>query len=181
MGDFKTDSVWIQNDGRRAKRLVKEQEIAPGQVERVTELHVEEERPMHLAERVIEKKKPFVYERVVETVDKDGNVVEQKTESIDPVKQMVFRDHVTSAQFAPAPKYDNHVTKEEMIETIVAAFKSIAPEPTVRKANVRSIAKNIGADVQEGGMDRTTWVLCALAVAAAGALTYVTFIMPTMM
>lgn len=89
---------WTLDDGRRAERHVKETSE-----ERVIELHVEDERPLRLQQRVVEKSKPFVYEREIEVVDKQGNVIEKKVESID---------------------CNCHITKEEMVDTIISAIKA---------------------------------------------------------
>ncbi len=126
MDDMKTEK-WTLEDGRRAERRVTEQNTEDGQVERVVELHVEAERPMMLQKRVIEKSKPIVYERMVETVDpKTGLVVDQKVESIEPQIKMQLVEHIAVADNAEVQSMssDCHVTKEEMIETIIAAIKA---------------------------------------------------------
>lgn len=126
MDDMKTEK-WTLEDGRRAERRVTEQNTEDGQVERVVELHVEAERPMMLQKRVIEKSKPIVYERMVETVDpKTGLVVDQKVESIEPQIKMQLVDHIAVADNMEAQSMssDCHVTKEEMIDTIIAAMKA---------------------------------------------------------
>jgi hypothetical protein len=71
-------------DGRRAERFIKEKEVGDGESITVTETHVEKESPKYLAERVIEKRRPVVYERHIETIGLDGQVAETKVESIDP-------------------------------------------------------------------------------------------------
>lgn len=135
MEDFKTEK-WTLDDGRRAERRVTEQNCEDGQIERVVELHVEDERPLKLQQRVVEKSKPIVYERKIEKIDPiTGSVIDQKIESIEPKVQMQLVKHVQSS-------YDNvnaqsfqedHVTKKEMIDTIVtaikAAFEIAKPEP----------------------------------------------------
>jgi hypothetical protein len=102
---------WTLDDGRRAERLV------------------EDERPLRLQQRVVEKTKPFIYERKIETVDKNGHIVEQKVESIEPKVQMQVVEHIgtTVAAQNVTEEYDCHVTKEEMIDTIVAAIKATRP------------------------------------------------------
>jgi hypothetical protein len=116
---------WTLEDGRRAERHVKDS----GE-ERVIELHVEDERPLRLQQRIVEKTKPFVYEREIEVVDKSGNVVEKKVESVEPKVQMqlvehlgVASDQVVSAQ-STKEDCDCHVTKEEMVDTIISAIKA---------------------------------------------------------
>lgn len=116
---------WTLDDGRRAERHVKETSE-----ERVIELHVEDERPLRLQQRVVEKSKPFVYEREIEVVDKQGNVVEKKVESIEPKIQMQLVEHIASASEGVAAQSvkeddcDCHITKEEMVDTIISAIKA---------------------------------------------------------
>lgn len=83
---------WTLEDGRRAERHIKE--IGD---ERIIELHIEELRPMRLQQRITEKVKPFVYEREIEMVDSDGNVVEKKVEAIEPKVQLQLVDHIAVA------------------------------------------------------------------------------------
>jgi hypothetical protein len=129
MDDIKVEK-WTLEDGRRAERRVTEQKnCEDGSAERVVELHVEDERPLRLQQRVVEKTKPFVYERQIQTVDKTGQVVEQKVESIEPRVQMQVVEHIAhagavAAQSVKEDDCDCHVTKQEMIETIVAAIKA---------------------------------------------------------
>lgn len=150
MDDFRTEK-WTLEDGRRAERRVMENVQPTGEGERIVELHVEDERPLRLQQRVVEKRKPFVYEREIQTVDKSGNVVEKKIESIEPKVQMQLVEHVAAAHgvsalaagpasVAAEDDCDCHVTKEEMIETIVTAVKALkeeivssipAPQPVV--------------------------------------------------
>jgi hypothetical protein len=86
----------------------------------------------------VEKSKPIVYERKVETLDpKTGSVVEQRVESIEPKVQMQLVEHIASASTVAAQNVegdcDCHVTKEEMIDTIVAAIKATRGEGPVRE------------------------------------------------
>jgi hypothetical protein len=125
MEDKQKVEKWTLEDGRRAERHVKDS----GE-ERVIELRIEEERPLRLEQRIVEKTRPFVYEREISVIDKSGNVVEKKVESIDPKVQMQLVDHIVvknndmlSAQ-SVKENYDCHVTKEEMIDTIISAIKA---------------------------------------------------------
>lgn len=144
---------WTLDDGRRAERRVMEQKAEEGVAERVIELHVEDERPLRLQQRVVEKTKPFIYERKVETLDpKTGAVVDQKVESIEPKVQMQLVEHIAASSTVAAQNVveddcDCHVTKEEMIETVIAAIKATreqmpaaAPVETVRQRKVRDRA-----------------------------------------
>lgn len=118
-------------DGRRAEKHI----VDEGDT-KVQELHVEDERPLRLAQRVIEKRKPVVYERSVQVI-KDGEVVEEKLESLDPSPQMQLREHLgVASQFALQEEECNcHVTKEEMIDAIVTAIKASKGEEKPKKTN----------------------------------------------
>jgi hypothetical protein len=128
MSDNPTTEKWTLEDGRRAERRVTEHVTGAGESEKLVELYLEEERPVFLSQRVIEKKKPFVYERKVETVDRDGNVVDLKTESIEPRVDMKIVEHIVAQSQVNAQSVkddcDCHVTKDEMIDTIIAAIKA---------------------------------------------------------
>lgn len=210
---------WMLDDGRRAeKRVTEVKNCNDGLSERVIELHVEDERPMLLQQRVKEKSKPFVFERTTEIIDpKTGEVTDQKLESIDPQAKMQFFEHhvaapvvapVVAAQSADADadECDCHVTKEEMIETIVAAIKAVkadvqpapAPIPVApRKKSARrlkpAIAESLSlsdrlnslglADEVEKRVDLSGYStfdksMLALIVVLLGALGYVLFVMP---
>jgi hypothetical protein len=128
MDDFKTEK-WTLGDGRRAERRVTEQNSDDGQTERIVELHVEDERPLKLQQRVVEKSKPIVYERKIETIDPHtGSVVDQKVESMEPRVQMQLVEHIASANSVTAQSIQEdcecHVTREEMVDAIVAAVAS---------------------------------------------------------
>jgi hypothetical protein len=137
MDDLKNQK-WVLDDGRRAERRVMENTNENGEFETVIELHVEDERPLKLQQRVVEKSKPIVYERMVETIDpKTGDVVEQRVESIEPKIRMQLVEHISSCKASPQPtkECDCHVTKEEMIDTIVAAIKATRENTTVNSQN----------------------------------------------
>jgi hypothetical protein len=126
MDDLKTEK-WTLDDGRRAERRVIENSSNDGQTERVIELHVEDERPLKLQQRVVEKAKPIIFERKIETLDPNtGTVLEQKVESIDPKVSMHLVEHIacSSKVSAQSVEDDCHVTKQEMIDTIIAAIKA---------------------------------------------------------
>jgi hypothetical protein len=204
MDDFKTEK-WTLDDGRRAERRVTENTSENGQSERVVELHVEDERPLRLQQRVVEKSKPIVYERKVETLDpKTGSVVEQRVESIEPKVQMQLVEHIASASAVAAQSIqddcDCHVTKEEMIETIVAAIRATretgpvrevvreAPVQTIRAQSVPSsgsfvsglnslgLADEIAGRV-DSGMSMMDKVLLGVIAAQIVGLGYIIFFM----
>lgn len=140
MDDNKKVEKWVLDDGRRAEKRITESKDSEGFSEKVIELHVEDERPLRLQQHIVEKTRPFLFERKISTVDPvTGEIVEQKTESTDPKVQMQLVEHIrkspndsfaqneVSAQ-SVEEDCDCHVTKEEMIETIVAAMKSMKDE-----------------------------------------------------
>ncbi len=193
MDDFKTEK-WTLEDGRRAERRVTDNVNPSGEAERVVELHVEDERPLRLQQRVVEKRKPFVYEREIHTIDKTGNVVEKKVESIEPKVQMQLVEHLVAENNVSAlsTETDNpcHVTREEMIETIVTAFKALKddmgqkpapqqPVPVQPMPAPGSLADEIGRRV--GGSTQPNPTLNLLLWGAIAALVvglgYVVFVM----
>lgn len=150
MDDIKNVEKWVLDDGRRAEKRVTEVKGDNGHSERIVELHVEDERPLRLQQRVREKAKPIVFERTIETVDvKSGEVIDQKVESIDPKVNMQIVEHIstksTDTDNVVAQSInddcDCHVTKEEMIETIVAAVKAV-------KADIQPVVQAQSAPIQ---------------------------------
>jgi len=141
---------WTLEDGRRAERHVKDS----GE-ERVIELHVEDERPLRLQQRIVEKTKPFVYEREIEVVDKSGNVIEKKVESVEPKVQMQLVEHLVPSENAVSAQSvkndcDCHLTKEEMVDTIISAIKAsrqmnnqVAPVKSVNGIRSLGLAEEI--------------------------------------
>jgi hypothetical protein len=190
MDDFKTEK-WTLDDGRRAERRVTDNVNPTGEAERVIELHVEDERPLRLQQRVVEKRKPFVYEREIHTVDKSGNVVEKKVEAVEPRVQMQLVEHlvtdngVSALSTDPVVANDCHVTKEEMIETIVSAIKALKTEIEVKQPVVQTpvpvqaapvpgslaeeIARRNGATAQQPGtVNMVLWGVIAALVIGLG-------------
>jgi hypothetical protein len=124
---------WVLDDGRRAERRTTEEVNGEGQIERTIELHVENERPLNLQQRIVEKTKPFVYERTVEAIDpQSGEVVDHKVESIDPRVQMQLVEHIAKApQMVSSQSVEENgdaVTRKELIDTVIAAVKEVKSE-----------------------------------------------------
>ena len=173
---------WTLEDGRKAEKRVLEQKNDDGHVQRVIELHVEEERPLRLQQRVIEKTKPFIYERKIEVVDpKTGNVVEEKVETLAPEANVNV-----SAQSFEEEECDCNITKQEIIDTVIAAIKATKDIPSQPSNYVPSeinfseklkslgIADEIGKNKSSGSTD--PWFIGA-AVLAIAVLGYVLFFM----
>jgi hypothetical protein len=204
MDDNMKVEKWTLEDGRRAERRVTEQKDANGEGEKVVELFVEDERPLRLQQRVVEKSKPVIIERKIETVDPStGNVVEQKTESLEPKIPLQLVDHIKVSQ-ASAPSVvaaqavygegDKPVTKQEMIDAIVAAIKanrevvhsSPVPAPTPakmdkppKKINSLGIAEELEKATQSssGGMSLMDKIMIVVIAAQIIGLGYILFVM----
>ena len=194
MDDIKNVEKWVLDDGRRAEKRVTEVKNEDGQGERVIELHVEDARPLRLQQRVVEKTKPFVFERTVSTVDpQTGEVVDQKLESIEPKIQMQLVEHISTSNpnvsTLSVDDCDCHVTKEEMIETVIAAVKA-AKENDVQSMS-RSMSSNSFSDklnslglvdeiekrVDISGYSSSDKILLGVIAAQVVALGYIVFFM----
>lgn len=116
---------WILDDGRRAEKRVTEIHTPEKmESEKVIELHMEDERPLKLKQRVVEKTKPFVYERRTETLDDNGNVVDMKVESVEPKVNFQFVDHIVANASACGHAHKSGLTKEEIVDAVKESMKS---------------------------------------------------------
>lgn len=191
MEDIKIERIRLE-DGRHAERHVK-----TGENERVVELHCEPERPLLLSQRLIEKTKPVVVERTVETI-KDGEVVDRKIESLDPHVKMELRSHISKVKTLAQKAADDarhadpnaKVTRDELRDAILAAVKAVkadtpefveepqpvrkfAAAPRVFKAE-QEVANRVDA------LEKPSWKtvgLWAIVVAQAAGLGYLLFMM----
>ena len=172
MDDSKIEK-WTLEDGRRAEKRITELNG-----ERVIELHVEEERPLKLQQRVVEKSKPIVYERKIETIDEAGNVVEQKVESIEPKIPMQVVEHIlANSQAIEQPEV---LTKKDVVDIVVAAIKAAQLNSTVipPKSNFTSeinslgLADEIGSKVNSQGMTLKDKIYMGFCVILIGVLLY---------
>lgn len=196
MDDLNKVERWMLDDGRRAEKKIVEipvcgtKDCEDGEGERVVEFRVEDERPLRLKQRVKEKTRPFVFERLVETIDPlTGEVIEKKLESIDPKVQMQVVEHIGLASpevAAQSVPNDCHVTKEEMIDAVVAAVKAFKDVPNVQMQsmpkNLRGLqtlgfAEEIEKRVDLSGYSQTDKVLLGVIVAQIIFLGYIIFFM----
>lgn len=92
-------------DGRKAEKSTTENIINEVEKEIVTEIRAEEARPLKTQKRIIEKVKPFIYERRIETIDPSNGEV------LDVVVEEVVK------------ATENNYTKEEVVEEILKALK----------------------------------------------------------
>lgn len=123
-------------DGRYGETRTTETIDCPnGEGQRIYERYEEEPRALHLAERIVEKQKPVVVERTIETI-RNGEVVETKVESIDPGVKMQLREHIALArtQAQAVDEQDCYVTKKDLSDVFIAAIEEFrnAQQPRVR-------------------------------------------------
>ena len=106
------DRIYLR-DGREAEQRVVERLGNDGSVtERVTEIHAEPAKTMALEQRIIERVKPIVFEREIDTI-KDGQVVEKKVEALDPEVKMELRQHL-GLEPAPVVVPEQPMTKSDL-------------------------------------------------------------------
>lgn len=174
MGE-KVEKILLE-DGRRAERHVNESDT-----ERVVELHVEAERPLHLQQRLVERKKPIIYERTIETMDDKGQILERKVESLEPNVQMELRSHI--ARMPSMSDQDEPVTKNELKDAILAALREKdldRPVPAPAQNPVKFAPKaseEVAARVEQG--NTTSWgtiAVWALILAEVGAIGWLWFV-----
>lgn len=137
MDDIRVERFRLK-DGRYGETKVKEVRDANecGRSEVVYEHFEEEPRQLQLRQRVVEKTKPVVYERVLESV-KDNVVVERKVESCDPTVQMQLREHLGLIQDEP-PKTDPcYATVEDLKQAMLAVAEAVKDSKTTVSPRVR--------------------------------------------
>ena len=168
MDDNMKVEKWTLEDGRRAERRVVEVKNADGQGEKIIELHVEDERPLKLQQRIIERTKPILYERKLEMVDPTtGSVVEEKIEAL------VGNTKAGEGSF---------VTKDELLE-ILASMKGEVK--AVVKPETKKVVKSLGlaeelekmTKPQKDGMSMMDKILLVVIGAQIIGLGYILFFM----
>lgn len=168
MDDNMKVEKWTLEDGRRAERRVVEVKNADGQGEKIIELHVEDERPLKLQQRIIERTKPILYERKLEMVDPaTGSVVEEKIEAL-----------VGNAKAGEA----SFVTKDELLE-ILASMKGEVKAAV--KPETKKVVKSLGlaeelekmTKPQKDGMSMMDKILLVVIGAQIIGLGYILFFM----
>jgi|APGre2960657373_1045057.scaffolds.fasta_scaffold00820_13 hypothetical protein len=174
---------WILEDGRKAEKRIEEVfDHTSMTSEKVVELHMEDERPLKLKQRVIEKSKPVIFERKVETVDNNGNVVDVKIESAEPRVPMQLVEHIAVASGVSAQSnckktcHPKGLTKEDLAEAIAAAIERSKPN---EKAHINSLglADQIAEKVNSNEDGTINKVLIAIIVALTIGLGYLLFVM----
>ena len=195
MDDVKVEQIYLE-DGREAERHVRDD----GE-EKVLELYVAPPKPeKSLAKRVVEKKRPVVYERVIETVE-GGEVVDRKVEALDPKVEMKLLEHHVAAQAhgqgpgsAMAPQLQEHsesreqyVTKDDLQKALLTVVKAVrkqeapeeAEEPARQAPEPRlSMQQVVGERVEQSKTASVINIGLAVLIAAqVGALGYLLFFM----
>jgi hypothetical protein len=166
-------------DGRNAERHT----IDEGN-QRTIELYAEDQRPLKLEKRVVEKVKPVVYERTIQSIQ-DGNVVEEKVEALEPKVDLQLREHLGVAQNS-ALGVSPYVTKNELVNTVVEAVKALrmvdVPQPvpmqtdfTAQSFVPRNIQDEIAdrlSNVKKDGIKTTDMVLTLAVIGNFGFLLF---------
>jgi len=185
---------WTLEDGRRAEKRIIENKDANGQSQKVIELHVEDERPLRLQQRIVEKAKPMIYEREVQTIDPaSGNVVEQKTESIEPKVQMHVVEHIVAKGVRAQSHGSCHKSsnKDEIVNAVLEALKqknnSNCPHKneTSKAAPSKQVVNSLGlaeefeklTAPQKDGMSLMDKILLVVIAAQVVGLGYILFFM----
>lgn len=182
---------WTLEDGRRAERRVNEVALENGQQERVVELHVEDERPLRLQQRIVERSRPIIYERTLETVDpKTGKVVEQKVEAIEPRVQMQVVEHIKCAGKTCSGKCSSsevsEVNVEQIVEKVMLKLQqpaAISQEPLnsnefQNRLNSLGLVDEVGSRVEDAGkLSLIDKVMLGVIAAQIAGLVYIVFFM----
>lgn len=178
---------WTLDDGRRAERRVTEVKNSNGECEKIVELLVEDERPLRLQQRVVEKCKPMLYERKLENIDpKTGNIIEQKIESLESKSPMQVVEHIGTVGISHSEENSENrpVTKQEMIDAIVAAIKanrelSLAAHADKKCVKSQGLAEEIQKlhVPQKDGMSLMDKILLVVIAAQVVGLGYILFFM----
>lgn len=174
---------WTLEDGRKAEKRIHEVvDHANMTAEKVVELHMEDERPLKLKQRVIEKSKPVIFERKIETVDSNGNVVDVKVESAEPRVPMQLVEHIAVAGSVSAHGgckkacHSKGLTKEDLAEAIAVAIEKSRPKDEPR-INSLGLADQIAEKVNASDEGTTNKVLIAIIIALTVGLGYLLFVM----
>jgi hypothetical protein len=119
-------------DGRKGEKVTYEHGD-----ETTVEIYVEPVRPLVLQERVTEKRKPVVYERTIEKADLEGNVIEQKVESLEAKNTMQIVDHIGVQKNESVAMASQNISREEAMELVISSIKAMKSESEVNY-NVQS-------------------------------------------
>jgi DNA-directed RNA polymerase specialized sigma54-like protein len=155
MEETKVEKIRLR-DGRYGEVKTREaKDYETGQGEVVYEHFEEEPKQLHLKQRVTEKKRPIVYERVIESIN--GNeVVERKVESIDPSVNMQLKEHIGLAKVEAQSIDPCYVTAQDLKDAMLEMAQAIK-DGNNNDAGPRLRAQEVVENsVQEG--EKLTWV-----------------------
>lgn len=148
----------LLEDGRRAERHINETET-----EKVVELHVESERPLHIQQRLIERKKPIIYERTIETLDETGQIIDRKVESLEPNVQMELRSHIARTSV----NNEKSITKDDLQQALTEVLKV--------KNNELPTPVKLCNPVQENALSWSTMAIWGVILVEIAAIAWVWF------
>lgn len=177
-------------DGRRAEKVV-QSNIDPSSSEEkiVTEIWEEPKIEKKLSKRVVDYKKPLVYKREIEFTDETGEVIERKTESLEPESKLQLREHLKaqSVESVSAQSVEPYVTREELQGVVTEGLMMLArtlKEQDVKTDKVSSYQAVLdqkyapSPDLKtEKPLDAKNLGLWAVLGLISAAFMYVTFIM----
>ena len=175
-------------DGRQAERHVKEEGYCDENQTRVVDLYVEPERPKHLAKRIVEKRRPCVFRREIETIDENGEVVDRKVESIDPEDKMELRSHIATVNTLAAQSTEDEcdcpVTAAQLKDVMVdladrlshREVASLSQEPAEVVALQDTVSERV-LTKSTSEISQTTWMLLMVVAAQLAGLFYIWVLM----
>jgi hypothetical protein len=174
--NIKIEKLFLE-DGRRAEKRIIESKNANGDIERVIELRVEDERPLKLQQRVVEKSKPVIFERKIEVIDPaSGNVIEEKVESLNPQSSA---DSVQSLGCDSG--HAKHASRDEIVQAVLSALKDGRGGKEARKPKVQSLGLAEEFEKmntpQKDGMSLTDKILLVVIAVQVVGLAYIIFFM----
>lgn len=184
-----TRKSFLLEDGRRAERVVKEEDGCEGT--KTIEVYAEPKIEMKLNQRIIEKKKPIVFERETEFLDENGEIVEKTVESMEPKVNMQVVDRIVSAASLPNDGLDVlpdcSVTREELRDDIAQAMITLAKtlkangdEPVAMmsapKVSMQSVIED-RIQAKSGSTNIANIILLAVIAAQVTGLAWILFVM----
>lgn len=175
MGEIRKQ--FIYDDGRNAEKVEFEDQTCEGV--KITEVYVEPKIEKKLAQRIIEKRRPMVYEREIETVDEaSGDTIEKIVESMDngPKLQIVERIATGTSVAAQSVEEGCSVTREELRQDIMDAVSALVKvlgmpkeEGVPQTVSVQSVLEEkIAQKNSNSGNMFNMGLLALIAVQAAG-------------
>lgn len=180
-----TRKSFLLEDGRRAERVVKEDDGCEGT--KTIEVYAEPKIEMKLNQRIIEKKKPIVFERETEFLDENGEVVEKTVESMEPKVNMQVVDRIVSAASLHEDVLpDCSVTREELRDDIAQAMITLAKtlksgeEPVAMMSSPKVSMQSVIEDriqAKSGSSNIANYILLAVIAAQVTGLAWILFVM----